>query len=566
MLSRIRIALLTLSMSALAPRLATRGAMRAQVLTGRVADSLSGQALPGAVVILLDTKAAPLARRVTDAFGRYRLALPPEAARLEVRRIGFRPATAVVRAGGADRSLDFRLTRVPSLLEPLRVVDNGRCPRRPDREAAFGLWDQMRSALLATIAERDFDPPVVQRLVYDRLLNERDSIIRQSVYADSTTAGRAFRAVRGAADFASKGYLADSAERRVFLGPDADALVDDEFLRSYCLSIAAAQANHPGRVGVAFEPARPLLRRIDIAGVMWVDSVHRSLDELEFRYRGLESYEMALRPGGRISFRTMANGVAFIDRWFLRIVVPPDTIVERGFVPRHRLEVHEQGGEMAAARWPNGTEWRAQLGAVQGRLLRSGRALANTGIRLAESPYRATSDSAGFFRIDGLLPGPYDVTVEDTQLEPAAIAMATTRRFVAARDSVVDIDVDAPTVNDFVRAQCDTKTDFMLLLAARVVRPDGKPAAFANAKLSRALNVVAEDDHVLDRHEPRDWDSIWHDEAGATGRFYVCDLPRQALLRLEVDLDGATARWEFTTSKRDRFVYANRLMLDAAKR
>ena len=553
-------------MTASAPRLTSRGAAFAQVLAGGVADSLSGQALPGAVVTLLDARAVTLVRRVTDTFGRYRLALPPEAVRVEVRRIGFRPATAVIRAGSADRSLDFRLTRVPSLLEPLRVVDNGRCPRRPDREAAFALWDQMRSALLATIAERDFDPPIVHRLVYDRLLNERDSIVKQSVYADSTTAGRAFKAVRTAAVFATKGYLSDSADRRVFLGPDADALVDDEFLRSYCLSIAAVQPGHAGRVGVAFEPARPLLHRIDIAGVMWVDSVHRSLDELEFRYRGLAAYEMSLRPGGRIYFRTMENGVAFIDRWFLRIVVPPDTIAERGFVPRHRLEVHEQGGEMAAARWPNGAEWLAQLGAVRGRVLRAGRPLATTGVRLAESPYRTETDSAGFFRIDRLLPGPYDVTIEDDQLRPAGIAMTTRSTFVATRDSVVDVDVEAPTLNDFVHAQCKTKTDSVRLLVARVVGSDGGAASFADAKLSHATNIPVDDDGHDVRREPPRWMPIWHDDAGVTGRFYVCDLPRRALLRLDVELDGATARWEFTTSNRGRLVYANRLVLATEKR
>src|SRR5262249_37256700 len=154
-------------------------------------------------------------------------------------------------------------------------------------------------------------------------------------------------AVRTAADFATKGFVADTGKGRVFLGPDAEALVDYAFLRSYCLSIAAANDRRRGRVGLAFEPARSARGRIDIAGVVWIDSVQRSLDELEFRYRGLESYEMARRPGGLISFRTMANGVPFIDRWYLRVVVPPDTIIEKGFVPRRRLEVHEQGGEMA---------------------------------------------------------------------------------------------------------------------------------------------------------------------------------------------------------------------------
>jgi len=546
--------------------LTTRGAAFAQTLSGRVSDSLSGQAVSGAVVIVVDAKATSLARRVTDSFGRYQLVLPVEAARVEVRRIGFRPAVATVPNSTGDRTLDFRLARVPSLLEPVRVVDNGACPRRPDRQAAYALWDQMRSALLATIAERDFDPPIVQRLAYDRLLNDHDSVVRQSVRADSTTAGRAFSAVRSATDFASKGFTADTGRSRVFLGPDADALIDDAFLRSFCLSIAAARTDRPGRVGLAFEPARSSRGRIDIAGVVWIDSVRRSLDELEFRYRGLESYEMALRPGGRISFRTMANGVPFIDRWYLRVVVPPDTITERGYVPRWRLEVHESGGEMASARWPTGAAWRANLGTVQGRLLRSGRPLPYTGVRLAESPYSVVSDSAGFFRIERLLPGPYDITVEDDQLRPAALAMTTTRRFVAVRDSVVDVDVDAPTVNDFVRTQCKTKQDSVRLLAAQVVWPDGKVASFADAKLSQATNVDVDEDGFEVRRGPAEWTSLWHDEASVTGRFYVCNLPRRALLRLDVEHDGATVRWEFTTSSRGQLVYANRLVLGAKVR
>jgi hypothetical protein len=563
--TRFSAAFLAFLIAAVSPRLTNHGAALAQNLTGRVSDSLSGQVLSGAVVIVLDARGASLLRRVTDELGRYRFDLPREAARIEVRRIGFRPASANVSPNDADRSLDFRLTRVPSLLEPVRVLDNASCPRRRDREAAFALWDQMRSALLATIAERDFEPPVVQRLAYDRVLDDRDRIVKQSVRADSTTAGRAFSAVRSAAGFANNGFVADSGGSRVFLGPDADALVDDEFLRSYCLSIAAASAEHAGRVGLAFEPARRVLRRIDIAGVVWIDTVRRSVDELEFRYRGLESYETALRPGGWISFRTMANGVPFIDRWYLRVVVPPDKITERGYVPRWRLEVHEGGGEMAAARWTNRAAWRAQLGTVQGRLLRSGKPLANTGVRLAESPYRAVSDSAGSFRIDRLLPGPYDITVEDDLLRPAGVAMATSRAFVAVRDSTVDLDVDAPTLNDFVRAQCKTKLDSMLLLAAQVVWPDGKVASFADARLSQASDVMVDDDGFHRLQGPPEWASVWHGETGVTGRFYVCDLPRRALLRLDVEHDGATARWEFTTSDRGRLVYANRLVLPPKK-
>jgi len=198
--------------------------------------------------------------------------------------------------------------------------------------------------------------------------------------------------------------------------------------------------------------------------------------------------------------------------------------------------------------------------------LRSGKPLPNTGVRLAESPYRGVSDSAGFFRMDRLLPGPYDITVEDPLLQPVSVAMATSRAFVAERDSTVDIDVDAPTLNDFVQAQCKTKLDSIRLLAAQVVWPDGTVASFADAKLSHATNTRVDDDGVAWHREPPEWVPLWHDEAGVTGRFYVCNLPRPALLRVEVEHDGATARWEFTTSMHSRLVYANRLVLNPKAR
>jgi hypothetical protein len=94
--TRVSTAFLAVLIAVVSPRLANHGAALAQNLTGRVSDSLSGQTLSGAVVIVLDAKGAALLRRVTDELGRYRFDLPREAARIEVRRIGFRPARANV--------------------------------------------------------------------------------------------------------------------------------------------------------------------------------------------------------------------------------------------------------------------------------------------------------------------------------------------------------------------------------------------------------------------------------------------------------------------------------------
>jgi hypothetical protein len=42
-------------------------------------------------------------------------------------------------------------------------------------------------------------------------------------------------------------------------------------------------------------------------------------------------------------------------------------------------------------------------------------------------------------------------------------------------------------------------------------------------------------------------------------------VPRGRTSRLDVEHDGAAARWEFTTSDRGRLVYANRLVLPPQK-
>ena len=45
-----------------------------------------------------------------------------------------------------------------------------------------------------------------------------------------------------------------------------------------------------------------------------------ALRDLEFRYVGLDKQVSALAPGGRLSFREVANGITLVDRWALRLV------------------------------------------------------------------------------------------------------------------------------------------------------------------------------------------------------------------------------------------------------
>src|SRR6185437_9181742 len=104
------------------------------------------------------------------------------ARRIRVVRIGFRPRDLALPAGQADVRLDIDLPLLPTLLEPVAVRANPRCPLRTDRAAAFALLEQARAGLLASVVEREASPARLVRLAFDRSIDAASGrIVRQSV-------------------------------------------------------------------------------------------------------------------------------------------------------------------------------------------------------------------------------------------------------------------------------------------------------------------------------------------------------------------------------------------------
>src|SRR5436309_760796 len=73
-----------------------------QRLGGSVRESGTAAPIAGAVVSLLDTAGHATARTITDASGRYAVALSPDARTLRVVRIGFRPVTVPLAKSAAS--------------------------------------------------------------------------------------------------------------------------------------------------------------------------------------------------------------------------------------------------------------------------------------------------------------------------------------------------------------------------------------------------------------------------------------------------------------------------------
>ena len=501
----------------------------AQELRGVVRDSMSRQPIAGAVILLRDSTGATLGRNITNERGAYRVALSPGMTRVHLQRIGFRPRDATIpRPEGGVATLDVSMVMIPHLLEATRVVDNPNCSRRDDRAPAFALWEQTQAALLATVVAREANPPRVVRYSFDRAMDgDGKRAVSQKVFVDTAQTDKPFVAAESAESFVDHGFADDSAGIRIYHGPDADVLLDDAFARGYCFGIAKPDASRPRQVGLSFEPAKHQRNRIDIDGAVWIDTASRALVDLVWRYDGLDYHFDRYAPGGRVSFHTMPNGSVMIDHWIIRVVGGSTASVNaNGRLSVNGIRVAENGGELADARWADGQAWHATLPSVQGSARLHGLPAAGRTIRLVETPYEATVDSAGHFYISDLVPGPYEIGVVDSSLMSIGLLLTSNLHFTAVRDSTTQLAFEVATPQAFAGAACDGTVEGASdpVLVGRVVLPNG--AAAANAKIAVRIE---ENGNLRD---------VASGKTNERGLFTLCHIPRHVTLFVRAELDG----------------------------
>jgi hypothetical protein len=351
------------------------------------------------------------------------------------------------------------------------------------------LLEQARSGLLATVVAREAAPAVLTRLEVIRTRNfETDNIMSMSVVMDSARSTNSYQASLNAQQFAESGFATDTAGTLTAFGPDAEVLMDEAFANGYCFRIMDAVQSRPNQIGLGFQPAEHKRGRIEIDGAVWIDTTVKSLVDIEFLYRGFPSVFDRGKPGGHVEFRTMPNGVALIDRWFLRVPSRESrndgAAAQRATVVQAARNAHlvivETGGELARARWEDGTHWRASLGTVRMHLA-TPRGVADTGraVRLDSTTYVARSDSAGDVVLEELTPGPYAVSLLDGRLMQLGLMIPTDATFYAIRDSVLTFPVATRTIEEYTRDRC--VADGMprmgsSMILGRILNPDDTPA------------------------------------------------------------------------------------------
>lgn len=467
---------------------------QAQTARGTVRDADTGTPVAGVVVLALDSAAAVRARSVAGGTGEYRVSIQ-RAVRLRFVRIGYRPEEREIPATetGAP-TIDVVMHALSQMLAPVEVRANANCPRSADANSTFALWDQARAALLAAVVAREANPPRSVRIIYKRLRSLDDRVVEQLVQIDSAAVtARPYLAVLSSEDFARGGFARDSSGMRQYLAPYADVLLDDAFMSAHCFRSRDGGSGRPNQVGVVFETARRRRGRIDVDGVVWVDTAARALVQVEFRYVGVPDAAERARSGGEIWFRQMSNGLLIIDRWHIRSSGAAERPGhdEFGAIPRGEgpITAIEYGGQVVEASWPDGLSWHAPLARLVVHGVDSaGRDVKAFHLRLRGTNYGARSTERGTAEIAGLLPGPYRAVAVDTLLGRLGLAPPEPTIFVVARDTLVERRITVPDPLQNFRAFCGVETWERddALLVVRVRTPEGLPVTDAPWEVRRA--------------------------------------------------------------------------------
>ncbi|HEY4304863.1 MAG TPA: carboxypeptidase regulatory-like domain-containing protein [Gemmatimonadaceae bacterium] len=515
----------------------------AQQMRGVVHDSAAGAPLAGAVVTALDSAGRNGARTISGSDGRFAIIIGPSTTRLRVLRIGYRPIDMVLRADRTT-SIGIRMGHVPPILDVVRVSGSELCPGSPERGAAFQIWEQARAGLLATIVGREANPAMATTVKYSTHLAPNSLLVREQTKTVLTgQTSRPFVASAKPSFFAALGYMLEDGGTRFYNAPDADVLIDESFAATHCFRLRHADSAHPGQVGLAFSPVDGRDTLVDVDGVIWVDATTPQLRSLEFVYTSLEPAATDAKTGGFVNFRTMSNGVSFIDRWNLRLasLMPPangpihnmHSVTKPRRTDLAELKVRElidAGGLVLNASWPDGTRFSTARSFVSGVVVGKGTGTPAVGaiVDLAGTSDTVKTDSTGHFRIE-TLPGKYVIEVRDTTLSAYIAPRFQTTPVELREGAEATARLEVTPIERALGDVCHGQP--MPPKSAIVIGY----VALTAGELPHDVSVEANFQHISDAEFSNVRQTITVDDRG---RFFVCGTPKDRNVHLRLKASG----------------------------
>ena len=404
----------------------------AQVVRGVVVEASSGTALPGVVVVLLDSAGKRVAGVLVGDDGRYAIrATGPGRYALRAERIGYRADAPTQVTLGAGQTIDLRLeTRpIPVVLGAVRVTGKSACvARATDGSEMSAVWEETRKALFATDLTQQQELFSARVSRFERTLDARSGKVTKYETKETSAVTRSPFVSESAALLSANGYVRQQGGEVTYSAPDAAVLLSDEFLTDHCFRLRKGEGKRAGLIGLAFEPVAGR-DKPDITGTLWIDQKSAELRDLDFAYHELQNLPRTSKSedfGGHIEFHRMPTGAWIVERWVIRMpllveggVLARDPVVIPGAPqpPPDRVRlvgIHEEGGEVleTVARGER-RERSIEVASVRGVVYDSTRMAPLSGARvfLDGTQFATKSTADGSFLIEKVPPGTYAISV-----------------------------------------------------------------------------------------------------------------------------------------------------------
>ena len=302
--------------------IASAAPLPAQAVRGQLVDQGNGFPIGGAFVVLLDEGGAEVGRVLTGPDGTFLLRAPVAGSyRLQSKRIGFRVSHSPPLRLAEGQTVGFRLQveAVPARLPPVVVEGRPQCGTRGEQGTAVArLWEEVREALAAvkwTSGQRlHYTADVFEReyaVAGGRVLEERRST--RTGYGETP-----FKSLPGE-ELLGRGYVVTGPRDTVdYYAPDAEVLLGDAFVNTHCFTAKDGGNEHPGLVGLVFEPL-PSRALPDVEGVLWIEKASLELRFLDFTYAKLPWQMPEGALGGHVEFLRVPTGAWIVKHWWIRM-------------------------------------------------------------------------------------------------------------------------------------------------------------------------------------------------------------------------------------------------------
>lgn len=518
----------------------------AQIVRGRVTESGSGSVVGGVLVSLIDARTrAQSVSTLSDPQGRYALRAPEAGTyQVEAKRIGVRRflSRSIQLASGETQVLDIAVEGLAYKLPEFIVSGLTTCSGATKDAPRIGaLWDEARTALSATrisLRERLFRGTVSR---YIRELDPRTRrVLKEEGREIQGVMDKPFRAV-DADSLSTRGYVtSDDRNEKTYFAPDADVLLSDAFVNDHCFHLAGASRERRGLMGLSFAPA-PGRRLSDIEGTMWLDARTFELRLVEFKFVNTSDVPNDAVADGEVHFEKLTNGAWVVRRWFIRIPhggrastpitvsgSTPNIVVRRvGYILR------EEGGNVTTGAMLDQNLRSSLIGTVTDSL---GRPLGGAIVQLSGTPYKTIADARGVYRLEGVVPGTFNVVVEHPIYRAFGV-FAADAEVTLPEGLVSQLHLSAPRTRELRSRLCPSHSEASDSADVRVNLIDrtGRPVTFQMLRITWSEFTRVTSSQVTSRAHYADSETDQH--GGAT----FCGVPAGIVLPISL-LDAERKR------------------------